>query len=277
MTKNNRTATLLLSCKDKKGLVAAISQFVFEQNGNIVHSDQHTDPEQGMFIMRIEWELEGFKIPKEKLAEAFAPVAKKFEMNWELKFSDTVPKMGIMVSKYDHCLYDLLLRKISGELEVEVPVIISNHDDLKPVADSFNVPFKVFRKDKNNKLEQEKNELHEFEKNKVDFIVLARYMQIISPVIISKYPNKIINIHHSFLPAFSGPKPYHNAYERGVKIIGATSHFITEELDAGPIIAQEVAKVSHRDHVDDLIRQGKDLERLVLARAVRLYLQNRIL
>ncbi|MFH1378707.1 MAG: formyltetrahydrofolate deformylase [bacterium] len=274
---NKGTAILLVSCPDQKGLVAAISQFIYSNNGNIVHSDQHTDQEKGIFIIRIEWELDGFKLSKDELPKKFFPITDKFNMNWELRFSDYVPKLAIMVSTYDHCLYDLLLRKHSGELNVDIPLIISNHPDLKHISDSFNISYHVVPKDKSNKLEQENTELSLLKNAHVDFIVLARYMQVLSPAFILNFSNRIINIHHSFLPAFLGSKPYTQAYERGVKIIGATSHFITDELDAGPIIEQQVEKVSHRDTVDDLIRKGRDLERIVLAKAVRLYLQNRIL
>lgn len=277
MKNGSPTAILLLSCPDRKGLVAAISQFISGNEGNIVHSDQHTDAEKGVFIMRIEWEMDGFKVAKADLPARFSAIAEQYDMDWELKFSDTVPKMAVMVSKYDHCLYDLLLRKHSGELKVDIPFIISNHPDLKPIADSFNIDYKVFPKDKSNKMEQEEKELRVMDDTGVDFVVLARYMQIISSEFIKRFPKRIINIHHSFLPAFSGPSPYAQAYERGVKVIGATSHFVTEELDSGPIIEQQVERISHRDTVADLARKGRDLERVVLARAVRLYLENRIL
>jgi len=271
------TAVLLLSCPDKKGLVAGISQFVYSNNGNIVHSDQHTDFQKNIFIMRMEWELEGFKIPRELLRSEFSKLAGSFDMKWELKFSDIVPKMAIMVSRQAHCLYDILERKRSGEFNVEIPLIIGNHEDLKPAAESYGIPFKVFPKDHSNKRQQEKLELEELENYGVNFVVLARYMQILGADFIKEFPSRIINIHHSFLPAFAGSQPYLQAYNRGVKVIGATSHFVTEELDQGPIIEQEVTRVSHRDTVEDLARKGRDLERIVLANAVRLYLENRIL
>lgn len=277
MINKKTTAVLMISCPDQKGLVAALAQFIFERNGNILHSDQHTDAEKNIFLMRIEWELDGFRIPRDKIGDSFAEIAKKYGISWELKFSDTVPRIGIMVSKYDHCLYDLLLRKHSGELKAEIPLIISNHPDLKHIADSFNIEYKIINKDKKDKLDKEKEEIKAFKDAGIDFIVLARYMQILSLGFIKEYPDRIINIHHSFLPAFSGSKPYDQAYERGVKVIGATSHFVTEELDSGPIIEQDVIKISHRDTVEDLIRKGRDLERLVLAKAVRLYMQNRVL
>jgi len=274
---NNSTAILLVSCPDQKGLVAAISQFISSHNGNILHSDQHTDQEKSIFLMRIEWELENFSISRDELSGKFSEIAKRFNMTWELKFSDTVPKMAVMVSKHDHCLYDLLLRKHSGELNVDIPLIISNHQELQHIAESFSIPYYAVPKNKSDKLKQEQKELQLLKDARVDFIVLARYMQVLSQPFTENYPNRIINIHHSFLPAFLGSKPYDQAYERGVKIIGATSHFITDKLDAGPIIEQQVAPVSHRDTVDDLVRKGRDLERVVLAKAVRLYLQNRIL
>jgi formyltetrahydrofolate deformylase len=271
------TAILLLHSPDQRGLVARIGEFVFQNGGNIVHADHHIDTECGLFLMRVEWELDGFQIPRDEIARAFNPIAKKLALNWKLHFSDYRQRMAIMVSKYDHCLYDLLLREVSGELPVSTVLVIGNHPEMESAAARFQIPFFLLSINAQNKAEQEKKELELLAEREIDLIVLARYMQILSREFSSKYPNRIINIHHSFLPAFIGARPYHQAYERGVKLIGATSHYVTEQLDAGPIIEQDVARISHRDSVDDLIRKGRDLERLVLSRAVRLHLESRVL
>jgi formyltetrahydrofolate deformylase len=271
------TAILLLHSPDQRGLVARISEFVFQNGGNIVHADHHIDTECGLFLMRVEWELDGFQIPRDEIAKAFNPLATKLALSWQLHFSDYRQRMAIMVSKYDHCLYDLLLREVSGELPASTTLIIGNHPETGSVAARFQIPFFLFSIDAQNKAEQEKKELELLAERKIDLIVLARYMQILSRDFSSRYPNRIINIHHSFLPAFIGARPYHQAYERGVKLIGATSHYVTDQLDAGPIIEQDVARISHRDSVEDLIRKGRDLERLVLSRAVRLHLESRVL
>lgn len=271
------SAVLLLSCPDRKGLVAGVSGFLYENNGNIIHADQHTDVEKNIFLQRVEWELKDFKIPREKIGIAFQPFAKKFNMKWQLRFSDYVPRMAIFASKEEHCLYELLLRQRMKDFNVEIPIIISNHPDLQPIADNFGIEFKYYPISANTKASYEKQIIKALEERDIDLIVLAKYMQVISGKIISRYPNKIINIHHSFLPAFAGAKAYHQAHERGVKIIGATAHYVTEELDQGPIIEQDVMKVSHRDSVEDLIRKGKDMEKIVLARAVDLHLRNKIL
>ncbi len=275
--KERKTVILLLSCPDQKGIVAEISNFIYRNNGNIVQSDQHTDFESNTYFMRIEWELEGFKISKESILKEFEPISKKFNMEVKLHFSDEVKRMAIMVSKLDHCLYEILLRKTSGDLNVEIPLIISNHLDLKPVADYFGIDFYHFEVTPENKTEVEKKEIELLKKYNIDFIVLARYMQVLSPLFVNEYRNKIINIHHSFLPAFVGAKPYHQAYKRGVKLIGATSHYVTEELDNGPIISQDVIRITHRDSLNDLIRKGKELEKIVLARAVKYHIENKIL
>ncbi len=272
-----KTAILLLSCPDQKGIVAEVSNFIYKNNGNIIHSDQHTDFETNTFFMRIEWELDGFRLPREQILNSFSDISSKFGMKVELHFSDEISRMAIMVSKFDHCLYEILLRKASGEFQVEIPLIISNHMDLKPVADYFDVNFYHFEINKDNKEEIELKEIELLKKYNINFIVLARYMQILGSRFVNEYRNKIINIHHSFLPAFVGAKPYHQAYKRGVKLIGATSHYVTEELDNGPIIAQDVIAISHRDSLDDLIRKGKELEKIVLARAVKYHLENKIL
>jgi len=270
-------AVLLISCPDRKGLVALISDFVYRNNGNILHADEHSDAEAGLFLMRVEWDLRGFDLPKEQVARAFEPLARQLDLRWELRFSDQVPKTAVLASKQDHCLYDLLLRHRAGELRAELAAVISNHLTCQPIAEYFGVPYLFFPVTKENKLEQEGRILEELERRNVELIVLARYMQVLTDGFVGQYPNRIINIHHSFLPAFVGPKPYHQAYHRGVKLIGATAHYVTSQLDDGPIIAQDVIRISHRDSVEDLVRKGKDLEKLVLARAVRAHLENRVL
>ena len=270
-------AVLLISCPDRKGLVALISDFVYRHNGNILHADEHSDAEAGLFLMRVEWELGGFVLPKDQIARAFEPLARELDLRWELRFSDQVPKTAILASKHDHCLYDLLLRHRAGELRAELAAVISNHPACRPIAEYFGVPYLFLPITKDNKLEQEARILEELARRRVELIVLARYMQVLTDGFVDRYPNRILNIHHSFLPAFVGPKPYHQAYQRGVKLIGATAHYVTTQLDDGPIIAQDVIRISHRDSVEDLVRKGKDLEKLVLARAVRAHLENRVL
>ncbi|HYM15022.1 MAG TPA: formyltetrahydrofolate deformylase [Dehalococcoidia bacterium] len=271
------TAVLLLSCRDQKGLVAAVSEFLYRNQGNIVHADQHTDREEQVFLQRVEWELDGFAVSRAAIAAAFRPIAERFDMTWSLRFSDEVPRVAILASKLQHCLYDLLARWRLGELRAEIPIVISNHADARSIADEFGVAFQHFPVSADTRLAQETRILSELEAHRVDVVILARYMQVLSDAFVRRYPRRIINIHHSFLPAFAGARPYHQAYERGVKIIGATAHYATPELDQGPIIDQGVASVSHRDSVDDLVRKGRDLERIVLARAVDLHLRNRIL
>lgn len=271
------TATLLVSCPDRKGLVAKIANFIYSNGGNIIHADQHTDFAAGLFLNRIEWQLEGFNLPPDLIGPAFNAIAKPLDANWQLHFSDTVPRISIWVSRQDHCLLDLMWRHKAKEFTGEIPLIISNHPELKDVASQFGADFHYIPITKENKAEQEAKQLELLRQYNINLVVLAKYMQIISADFISQFPHKIINIHHSFLPAFVGANPYHKAYERGVKIIGATAHYVTAELDAGPIVEQDVARVSHRDDVSDLIRKGKDLERVVLARAVRSHLQNRVL
>lgn len=274
---NAHSATLLISCPDRRGLVASITDFIFKHNGNILHLDQHVDLERGVFFMRVEWDLAAFALPRAAVEAQFAPIAAAFEMRWQLTFADQNQRMVIFVSKESHCLYDILSRWQAGELRAEIPLIISNHPDLEPVARSFNIPFYVFTVNKDNKAEQEAAQLELLRQHHVDLVVLARYMQIITEQFVAAYPNRIINIHHSFLPAFIGAKPYHQAYARGVKIIGATSHYVTADLDAGPIIEQDVARVSHKDAVRDMVRKGKDLEKTVLSRALWYHLNRRIL
>lgn len=274
MTK--QTATLLISCPDQRGLVAKFANFIYANGGNITHADQHTDFEAGLFLTRIEWQLKGFNLPKDLIAPAFNAIAQPLNAKWELHFSDTLPRIAIWVSRQDHCLFDLIWRHRAKEFQAEIPLIISNHPDLQPVVEQFGIDYHYIPITKDNKQEQEAKQLELLHQYKIDLVILAKYMQIVSADFIEKFP-QIINIHHSFLPAFIGANPYHRAFERGVKIIGATAHYATPDLDAGPIIEQDVVRVSHRDEVNDLIRKGKDLERIVLARAVRSHLQNRVL
>ncbi|HEY9749972.1 MAG TPA: formyltetrahydrofolate deformylase [Allocoleopsis sp.] len=270
------TATLLVSCPDQKGLVAKIANFIYANGGNIIHADQHTDFEAGLFLTRIEWQLEGFNLPRDLIGPAFNAIAQPLQANWRLHFSDAVPRIAIWVSRQDHCLFDLIWRQRAKEFAAEIPLIISNHPDLGAIAAQFGIDFHHIPISKENKIEQEAQQLALLKQYRIDLVVLAKYMQVLSADFITNFP-QVINIHHSFLPAFAGANPYHRAYKRGVKIIGATSHYVTEDLDAGPIIEQDVVRVSHRDDVADLIRKGKDLERVVLARAVRLHLENRVL
>jgi formyltetrahydrofolate deformylase len=275
---SKETAILLMHCPDRQGIVAKVTEFLDNNNGNVVYLEQYTDPEEKIFFMRIEWELENFLIPRNKIADFFGTqIAAKFDMKWWLNFSDQKSRMAIFVSKMSHCMFDILSRYQAGEWTVEIPLIISNHPDLEPVSKRFGIPFYFFDITKDNKIEQEKKELELLKETNVNLIVLARYMQILSPHFIDTYPDKIINIHHSFLPAFPGAKPYHSAYEKGVKVIGATSHYVTPELDTGPIIAQDVTRISHTDSINNLIRKGQDLEKIVLSRAVYAHLQHKIL
>ena len=273
-----KTAKLLLHCPDKPGILAEVTDFITVNKGNIIYLDQYVDHVENIFFMRIEWELKDFLVPQEKIEDYFATLyAQKYEMNFRLYFSDTKPRMAIFVSKMSHCLFDMLARYTAGEWNVEIPLIISNHPDLQHVAERFGIPFHLFPITKETKEEQEKKEMELLAKHKITFIVLARYMQVISEQMINAYPNRIINIHHSFLPAFVGAKPYHAAFERGVKIIGATSHYVTTELDAGPIIEQDVVRITHKDTVQDLVNKGKDLEKIVLSRAVQKHIERKVL
>jgi len=272
-----KKAVLLLVCRDKPGIVAHVSHFVFRQGGNIVDSDQHTDYETGIFFMRIEWELGPKSVSRGLLKKKVKELAARFGMRYELFFGDQALRMALFVSRFGHCLHDLLVRRDLGEIQAEIPLIISNHDDLKSVARHFDVPFHVIPVTPENRVKAEENQLKLLKKHRIDLVVLARYMQVLSPRFVKAYPNRIINIHHSFLPAFIGGKPYHQAYARGVKVIGATAHYVTEKLDEGPIIEQSVIRVSHRDRVEDLIRKGRDQEKVALANAVRMHLQHRIL
>jgi formyltetrahydrofolate deformylase len=274
---DGQRATLLVSCPDRKGLVAALAQLLYGHGANILDADQHTDSAASMFFQRIRFDLRELHTDRVALERGISDVAERFDMKWRLSYSDAVKRVALFVSKYDHCLYDLLLRHRAGELSCEFPLIVSNHPDLAPVAEQFGVPFQVFAIDKNNKEQQEQAQWALLDAQRIDLVVLARYMQILSSDFTARYPNRIINIHHSFLPAFVGSKPYHRAYERGVKLIGATAHYATSDLDEGPIIEQDVARTSHRDSVEDLVRRGRDLEKTCLARAVKWHVEDRIL
>lgn len=272
------TAKLLLHCPDKPGILAEVTDFITVNKGNIIYLDQYVDHVENIFFMRIEWELKDFLVPQEKIEDYFRTLyGQKYEMDFRLYFSDVKPRMAIFVSKMSHCLFDMLARYTAGEWNVEIPLIISNHPDLQHVAERFGIPFYLFPITKETKEEQERKEMELLAKHKITFIVLARYMQVISEQMISAYPNKIINIHHSFLPAFVGARPYHAAFERGVKIIGATSHYVTTELDAGPIIEQDVVRITHKDSIEDLVNKGKDLEKIVLSRAVQKHIERKVL
>ena len=272
------TAKLLLHCPDKPGILAEVTDFITINKGNIIYLDQYVDHVENIFFMRIEWELKDFLVPKEKIEDYFETLyGQKYDMIFRLYFSDVKPRMAIFVSKMSHCLFDMLARYTAGEWNVEIPLIISNHPDLQHVAERFGIPFHLFPITKETKEEQERKEMELLAQNNITFIVLARYMQVISEQMISAYPNKIINIHHSFLPAFVGARPYHAAFERGVKIIGATSHYVTTELDAGPIIEQDVVRITHKDSIEDLVNKGKDLEKIVLSRAVQKHIERKVL
>jgi len=271
------SATLLMSCPDRKGLVAAVTDFIASNDGNILHLDQHVDAQENVFFMRVEWDLSNFTIKEAGISAAFQQIAERFGMTWALHFSRTIPRMTLFVSKEAHCLYDILSRVQAGEWRVDVPLILSNHPDLEFVARQFGIEFRMFPITKDTKREQEDAQIALLQSYNIDFVVLARYMQILSAEFVAQYPHRIINIHHSFLPAFAGAKPYHAAFARGVKIIGATSHYVTADLDAGPIIEQDTTRINHKDAVEDLIRRGKDLEKVVLSRAIRYHLQNQIL
>ena len=272
------TAKLLLHCPDKPGILAEVTDFITVNKGNIIYLDQYVDHVENIFFMRIEWELKDFLVPQEKIEDYFRTLyGQKYEMDFRLYFSDVKPRMAIFVSKLSHCLFDILARYTAGEWNVEIPLIISNHPDLQHVAERFGIPFYLFPITKETKEEQERKEMELLAKHNITFIVLARYMQVISEQMINAYPNKIINIHHSFLPAFGGAKPYHAAFQRGVKIIGATSHYVTTELDAGPIIEQDVVRITHKDAIEDLVNKGKDLEKIVLSRAVQKHIERKVL
>jgi len=271
------TATLLITCPDAKGVAATVANFLHQHNANILHADQHQDAENSLFLMRVEWDLEQFSLDEAAFGKQFEAIATQFNMQWQLKRSAHTPRLALMVSQYDHCLADLLHRHQQGELACDIPLIISNHLDTKALADFYGVAFHHIPVTKDSKVEAENAQFALFDEYNIDLIVLARYMQILSSNFVARYPKIIINIHHSFLPAFIGAKPYHRAFERGVKLIGATAHYVTEDLDEGPIIEQDIARISHRDQVEDLLQKGRDLERIVLSRAVRWHIDHRVL
>jgi len=273
----NETAILLIDCPDRKGIVAGVAQFLYSHGANILHADQHQDREMMLFFMRVEWSLDGFDLTADRFASAFAPLAEEFKMHWRLEYSSTLANVAIFVSREQHCLVDLLHRHQTGELRCRIPLIISNHPDARPLAEFYGVSFHHIPVDPNNRVQVEQRQLNLLEQHQVDLVVLARYMQILSPQFVARYPQRIINVHHSFLPAFSGARPYQAAFRRGVKLIGATSHYVTDELDEGPIIEQDVTRVTHRYDLADFIEKGRDLERIVLSRAVRWHLEHRIL
>jgi formyltetrahydrofolate deformylase len=271
------TATLLLYCEDRKGLVFAIAQFILEHGGNILHADQHQDAALGLFFMRIQWSLAGFDLDQQAFPAAFALLATEYGFTWQVVMGQRRPAVAIFVSRYQHCLIDLLYRHQIGELPCHIALVVSNHEDAHDLAHFYNVAFHHIPVSAADKAASEKKQLALLKENEIELIVLARYMQVLSPEFVACYQQKIINVHHSFLPAFVGARPYHAAFERGVKLIGATSHYVTQVLDEGPIIEQDVIRISHRDRLDDLIGKGRDLERIVLSRAVRWHLEQRIL
>ena len=271
------SAVLLISCPDRKGLVATVSDFIFTHGGNILHTDEHTDAESAWFLMRVEFDPSTFDLPLSDVGKHFGPIAQRFDMEWRLAQPGERKKMVVMVSKYDHCLVDLLYRHRIGELHCDIPLVISNHADNQPIADFYQIPFVVVPVTKDNKRAAEQKQIALIREHQADFIVLARYMQVLSNEFVATFPHRLINIHHSFLPAFVGAKPYHQAFQRGVKLIGATSHYVTEVLDDGPIIEQDVVRISHRDSVEDLIQKGRDLEKVVLSHAVRWHIDDRVL
>jgi formyltetrahydrofolate deformylase len=277
MKDKNLTATLLFSCPDRRGIVAQISQFIFERGGNIVDLDEHVDEDDHVFFLRVTWDMKTFSVPPDKLEEVFRPITNEYHAKWLIRLNQNKRKIAIFVSKYAHCLQEILWRHELGEFDAEIAIIISNHPDLGFLAERYHIPFHVFPITNENKALQEIKELELVQRELIDTIILARYMQVLSPTIVKNYEHRILNIHHSFLPAFAGANPYKQAYERGVKIVGATCHYVTEVLDEGPIIEQDIIRISHKDSLDDLIRKGRDLERLVLARGIRLHLQDRIL
>jgi formyltetrahydrofolate deformylase len=271
------TAVLLITCPDRKGIVAAVAEFLYKHDANILHADQHQDAERGSFLMRVEWDLTGFALDVAEFPRRFAPIADRYEMRWRLEDCRQPLRIALFVSKYDHCLMDLLYRHKTGELCCHIPLIVANHPDAEKWADFYGVPFHLIPVSAGQKEEAERKQLDLLAAETIDLVVLARYMQVLSKEFVAKYPQRVINVHHSFLPAFIGAKPYHQAFERGVKLIGATSHYATEDLDEGPIIEQDVVRISHRDGLEDLLEKGRDLEKVVLSRAVRWHIDHRIL
>lgn len=270
-------AVFLISCPDQKGITATVTNFIFQHNGNIIHADQHIDEQTNTFFMRLEWSLKGFNILRNKIEGQFSSIADKFKMHWSLSFADEIPKVAIFVSKHVHCLQDILIRHRSGQLRCHIACIISNHASAKAIAREFDIHFFEFPMTPQTKMEQEKRQIQLLHEAKVEVVVLARYHQILTEQFIAQFPSRIINIHHSFLPAFVGKNPYHQAQQKGVKIIGATSHYVVEELDHGPIIEQDTVRISHRDSLEDILRKGEDLEKIVLSRAIRWHLEKKVL
>jgi formyltetrahydrofolate deformylase len=277
VTPVKNTGILLIHCPDRKGIVAAVGDFLYRHNANILHADQHQDAERGLFLMRVEWQMAGFDLNLKECARQFAPIAERFEMRWRMEHSDQPQRVALFVSRYDHCLADLLYRHQSGELLCDIPLIVSNHPDAQRWADFYGIPFHHIPVDSGSKNEAEQRQLALLDQHRIDLVVMARYMQILTAEFVERFPQRIINVHHSFLPAFSGARPYHRAFERGVKLIGATAHYATQDLDEGPIIEQDVIRVSHRDGLEDLLQKGRDLEKVVLSRAVRWHLDHRVL
>jgi len=273
----NNSAILRVQCPDQKGLDAALADFIYRAGGNILHFEQHQVAEMGLYLARIEWDLDGFQIDRKDFAQHFSPIADRMNMKWQMALSSDRMRVALFVSKYDHCLVDLLYRWHTGELACEIPIIISNHPDAKRHADFYGLPYHCIEVTKQNKREAEQKHRELLEQHRIDLVVLARYMQILSPEFIASYPQRIINIHHSFLPAFLGARPHRQAFERGVKLLGATAHYVTEVLDDGPIIEQDVIRISHRDAIQDLVQKGRDLEKIVLSRAVGWHMENRVL
>ena len=271
------TAVLLVTCPDRKGIVAGVSEFLYRHDANILHADQHQDAERGLFLMRVEWDLAGFGLDLAEFPRRFAPIADRFDMRWRLERSDQPVRAALFVSKYDHCLMDLLYRHRTGELTCDIPLIVANHPDAEKWAKFYDIPFHLIPVPAGGKEEAERAQLALLAEHKIDLVVLARYMQVLSTEFVRAYPHRVINVHHSFLPAFVGAKPYHRAFERGVKLIGATSHYATADLDEGPIIEQDVVRISHRDGLEDLLEKGRDLEKVVLSRAVRWHIDHRVL
>ena len=274
---SSETATLLIHCPDKPGLVHDVTGFIASHHGNIIDLQQHIDPGENAFFMRLEWSMDSFLLDRTEVDSRFSTLGRRHEMQWKLRFSSERRRVALFVSKENHCLYDLLARYESGDLAIDIPVIVSNHEILRPAAERFGIPFAHFPMDKGNRLAQEAKQIELLREHRVDTVVLARYMQIVSPALIDEFANRILNIHHSFLPAFVGAKPYHQAHERGVKLIGATSHYVTADLDQGPIINQDVMRVSHEDAVSDLVRLGRDLEKNVLAKALWWHVKDKVL
>jgi len=277
LERSSQTAILLLYCTDRPGLVRVVADFIFRHGGNILNLNQHQDNHSGLFFMRVEWSLMGFSLNEQQFKQAFSTLAGNEDFRWRVAFGNTKPSVAVFVSRYQHCLLDLLYRHRIGELDCHIALVVSNHEDARPLVEFYGLPFFHTPVTRETKMAAETSQLQLLQRYGVDLVVLARYMQVLSPDFVSRYPDRIINVHHSFLPAFTGAKPYHAAHERGVKLIGATSHYVNDDLDEGAIIEQDVVRVSHRDDPEVLIEKGRVLERVVLSRAVRWHLQQRVL